>query len=136
VCSAGQQRNPSSGDCVTAAQYYDIFVDVDGVSKGHSILNQDVFEFWVSMNGNVYPAPTSAMADNTKLISAQVTYLNAQEKPVNIGQRYTYKQAVCMANSVDSSFLELGYCGNYSADSHCPAGNSNTCSVKLNLPGY
>jgi competence protein ComGC len=136
-CSAGQARN-DSGVCISAASYYDIFVDVDGLSKGNSTLNKDVFEFWVSMNGNIYPAPTSAMADNKDLVTAQITYLDPHEKRVTLGTRYSYKEALCTSNTVDDAFVTLGYCGNYKPDlGHCHNGkNNNTCSVKLNLPGY
>jgi hypothetical protein len=136
TCSQGQARN-SSGGCADLASYYDIFIDVDGVSKGDSVLNKDVFEFWVSLKGNIYPAPTSAMADNKNVMSAQISYLDPHEKRLTLGSKYSYKEALCLSNTLDDSFVSLGYCGNYKPDtSHCHGGSNNSCSVKLNIPGY
>jgi hypothetical protein len=91
------------------------------------------------MDGNVYPAPTSVMADNKNLLTAQLSYLDNREQWNRVGTSLTYKQALCLANHADSDFngMGKGYCGHYSPDEHCSANSKkNTCTVKLNLPGY
>lgn len=118
-----------------ANNHFTIYVDING-KRGNSVLNQDVFKFWVFTDGTVMPADGSLMLDNPKYISASVKNADGNFVYKRIG----YKRAACLSNKIDESKIYASYCSSsgygYAPISGCVAGATNRCSFIINKPGY
>lgn len=124
-------------------KYYDVFVDVNG-NDGDHVFNQDVFEFYITLSGHVYPATTTyaAAANNITFLSAGVTHRNAttaEREYVAGSENKSYMSALCASNTVEDALYST-LCTSYGLSkdtTNCSQGTSgNTCKIKVHQPGY
>lgn len=123
---------------------YTVYVDING-DKGDGTLWQDVFPFFISSNGTVYPAyPINASEDsglkyiggnNQKQLSVDVYYFDKDEvkgkqKRV-VYSDVPYARGMCLAGKVNAA---TPYCQNLGDKFHAPAENacdSHNCVVAI-----
>lgn len=118
-----------------AGSYYDVFIDSDGPRSGSNTLNDDVFEFYVLLNGEVLPISSKMSTGDYLLANLYKTTPAGVRSLVSSG--IPLPKAMCnqkFANSVFSyyakNFIPIrNYCS--SASVECPADASGCDYVPL-----
>jgi hypothetical protein len=89
---------------------YTIYIDIDG-DKNNSVLNEDVFQFYLPETGQVVPVFDSSMDEAAQRhyleTSVQYDTYNAQGRVINwLVKSTSYKNAACQAGVIQGT-----YCG-------------------------
>lgn len=120
-----------------ARQAYLVYVDIDG-NKNSTVLWEDVFPFYVTLNGYVIPAYNSSGIGGANSIvdmSASVQYedINATGRVAEkwLVKSVTFREAACR-----SGFVNGAYCAGYTVDNICKKSATNfaDCRVKIVVP--
>jgi len=135
---------------------FTVFIDINGTKDndemgGGGTLWKDVFPFYVSSNGHVYPAyplnAAKANADNTKdssslfqggnssALSADVFYydvIDGKRQKINVYPSIPYARALCLSIEISAYTPYCQNLGSKFRDSHTPIdnfiySNSNPC---------
>ncbi|MBP3924764.1 hypothetical protein J6E39_05940 [bacterium] len=122
-----------------ARSAYLVYVDIDG-SRNSTILWEDVFPFYITLNGYVIPAyPETAGqeggANNIVDMAASVQYED-EDAAGKVAEKWlvksvTFQQAACRAGFVNGS-----YCAAFTVDDTCKKSSTNfaDCKVKVVVP--
>ncbi len=96
---------------------YTVYVDIDG-NQRDSVLNEDILEFIININGTMLPSPTSSIATNKEYLAASIRYYNSGYSWAD--EDVTYYKAVCdkygnydgvaCSNSIYTSICSVHLC--------------------------